>query len=160
MGGGGSPNDLIAFLIAMKQTSLQIALKKLQDKLKFLPAVAESTLFVEIDKNKELIASLNRKQLRAGLRADDTEIKPYYRNLIYKGKLRPVDLKNTGAFYDSIQVTVLDDGIEIDATDSKTQELQAKYGKKILGLSVDNKRLLLYRLIPNVNANLIKWLQK
>jgi hypothetical protein len=71
-----------------------------------------------------------------------------------------VDLRNTGAFYQSITVEVTDDTVEIDAKDSKTEKLQTKYGKLILGLTIDNKRLFLQRMTPQINERLHTWLQR
>jgi hypothetical protein len=107
-----------------------------------------------------LLEDLNKKQLRKGLRSDDTEINPYYRNIAYKGRLKPVDLRNTGAFYESITVTVLDNSLEYDATNSKTVELQTKYGTKILGLSQGNKKIFFDRMIPIINKDLLNYLKR
>lgn len=141
-----------------KKSTFQISLQRLSKRLLQLPTVAESAVFEVIDKNSELLEDFNRKQLRKGLRSDDTEITPYYRNILYKGRLKPVDLRNTGAFYQSITVTVLDDSVEFDATNFKTTELQAKYGKKVLGLSENNKSLFFERMTPNINKILLNYL--
>lgn len=144
----------------MKTTDFQKYLRNLQKKTKLLPSVAESTVLDVIDKNSRVLEDFNRKQLRQGIRADGTEIKPYYRNILYKGRLRPVDLRRTGDFYRSIDVEVTDDTVEITATDRKTEQLQAKYGKLILGLTVDNKRLFIDRTKPEINQRIYTWLQK
>jgi hypothetical protein len=141
-------------------TTFQKYLQTFGQKIKILPNVAEATVLDVIDSNSTILENLNRKQLREGIRADGTEIKPYYRNILYKGRLRPVDLRNTGAFYQSITVEVTDDTVEIDAKDSKTEKLQTKYGKLILGLTIDNKRLFLQRMTPQINERLHTWLQR
>ncbi len=141
-------------------TTFQKYLQAFGQKIKILPNVAEATVLDVIDSNSTILENLNRKQLRQGIRSDGTEIKPYYRNILYKGRLRPVDLRNTGAFYQSITVEVTDDTVEIDAKDSKTEKLQAKYGKLILGLTIDNKRLFLQRMTLQINERLYTWLQR
>jgi hypothetical protein len=141
-----------------KTTTFQTRIQQLRKRLIQLPTVAESAVLEVMDKESDLLEDLNKKQLRAGLRSDDSEITPYYRNISYKGRRKPVDLRNTGAFYASITVTVLDNSVEYDATNSKTAELQAKYGKKILGLSEGNKKLFFQRMIPNINKILLDYL--
>lgn len=142
-----------------KITTLQDNIRRLNKRLKLLPTVAESVVFAVIDKESELLEDFNKKQLRQGLRSDGSEITPYYRNILYKGRIKPVDLRNTGAFYESITVTVLDNSVEYNATDSKTEELQAKYGTKILGLSSENKRLFFKRMIPIINKDILDYLK-
>lgn len=50
------------------------------------------------------------------------------------------DLKLAGAFYRATSVTVGGQSIKIDSSDSKSAELQAKYGKEIFGLNGVYKR--------------------
>lgn len=91
------------------------------------------------------IVKLNQGQMFIGRRADGTEILPTYKDStieIKKSKGQPYDrvtLKDTGAFWDSINVNVATDTFLIDASDSKTQGLVKKYGDKILGLSDASK---------------------
>jgi hypothetical protein len=141
-----------------KTTTFQSQIQRLQKRLALLPSVAESAVLEVMDKESELLEDLNKKQLRKGLRSDNSEITPYYRNISYKGRRKPVDLKQTGAFYESITVTVTDNSVVYDATNNKTETLQAKYGVKILGLSEDNKRLFFQRMTPNINKILLNYL--
>lgn len=142
-----------------KTTTFQTDIQRLQRRFQSLAVVAESTVFKVIDENSELLEDFNKKQLRKGLRSDDTEITPYYRNITYKGRLKPVDLRNTGAFYESITVTVQDNSVDFDATNNKTAELQTKYGEKILGLSENNKNVFFDRVKPNINKILFEYLK-
>jgi hypothetical protein len=141
-----------------KITTFQSQIQRLNKRLALLPSVAESAVLEVMDKQSELLEDLNKKQLRKGLRSDDSEITPYYRNISYKGRRKPVDLKQTGAFYESITVTVTDNSVIYDATNNKTETLQAKYGIKILGLSEDNKKLFFQRMKPNINKILLNYL--
>ncbi len=62
--------------------------------------------------------------------------------------------------FNGLNEGVTDDTVEIDAKDSKTEKLQTKYGKLILGLTIDNKRLFLQRMTPQINERLHTWLQR
>jgi hypothetical protein len=65
----------------------------------------------------------------------------------------PYTLYDTGAFYSSMIITVLDDAIEIDADPIKvdefgqTTDLFNEYGDGIIGLTDDHKTLLADELI-------------
>jgi len=48
------------------------------------------------------------------------------------------DLKLTGAFYNSFKMMLKGKKVEINATDSKTAKLIAKYGPDIFGLTADS----------------------
>jgi hypothetical protein len=60
-----------------------------------------------------------------------------------------VTLKDEGDFHKSFQLVINEKGFEVIATDYKTNELQARYGKDILGLAKnvwDKKMRKLYIL--------------
>jgi hypothetical protein len=94
---------------------------------------------------KEDIAELNRGQMFLGKRADGTDITPTYADLtiaIKESLGEPSDrvtLRDTGAFWDSIEVDANSETFTIDATDEKTNKLVKKYGNKIFGLSKESK---------------------
>ncbi|WP_080057185.1 hypothetical protein [Spirosoma aerolatum] len=94
-----------------------------------LEQVCEQTVM----QHEAQITDFNRKQLDKGLRSDGSDL-GQYSSIKYKGRLRPVDLDLTGAFRDSFQVDPETGGFIINATDSKTEKLQTKYGEDILGV--------------------------
>lgn len=90
----------------------------------------------------ENYTGLQKDQLSEGLRSDDKPIfniltgrdsySPGYAKK--KGRSRPIDLKNTGAFYSEIFLDVRADDFLVDSADSKTESLIQRYGDKIFGL--------------------------
>ena len=87
-----------------------------------------------IASNEHEISDLNREQLNKGLTANGRDLGEY-RNFGYKGRLRPVDLRDTGAFQEKIFAVPFQDKLELIGTDEKTDKLQDKYGDDIIGLS-------------------------
>ena len=86
--------------------------------------------------------------MHKGLNADGDPI-GQYQSEIYaemKHSMNPLpgfgvpDLKLTGAFYRATSVSVGSQTLKIDSSDSKSTELQAKYGKEIFGLNGVYKR--------------------
>lgn len=79
-----------------------------------------------------------------GIRSDGKPVRPkYVKNTIkIKQKLnQPTDrvtLRDTGNFHESFLIIFEDDSFYITSTDSKTQDLVKKYGKKIFGLTEEN----------------------
>jgi hypothetical protein len=72
-----------------------------------------------------------------------------YQNEVYaemKHSMNPLpgfgvpDLRLTGAFYRATSVTVSGQSVITNSSDSKSAELQAKYGKEIFGLNGVYKR--------------------
>lgn len=104
-----------------------------------------------IESDAELLANYNKDQLNRGLTSKGEEISPGYASPIYeseKNALNPLpglgvpDLKLTGAFYGGFNVTAGYTGIfTFDSSDSKTPQLEAKYGKYIFGLTNENKKI-------------------
>ena len=127
-------------------------LKDLANKLKNINFVQEATKIAgqEID----FFEDANRDQLLAGKRASGIDITPKYRSTIYAikkpklfgRKLLTPNLKDTGAFHRSITAEVRNKKIYIDAVDEKTESLQEKYKKTILGVSEENQQ----KFIDNV----------
>ena len=118
------------------------ALAQLKKQLLTIPV--KEILRESLTENKPVIEDLNAAQLQAGIRADNSPITPTYRNPLYaqyKNRRNPKpgfgrpDLKNTGAFYEGIDARVTSEGLEIESTEGKTKELQAKYGPEIIGLT-------------------------
>ena len=119
-----------------------------------------------IEETSEDISNFNRKQLFEGTRSTGTEIKPFYSPytiLLKDQKGQPTDrvtLKDTGDFYNSIQVDVKTDSYDIIATDYKYDKLANKYGKTILGLNVNNKtQYIFYSFFPALRERITKKLE-
>lgn len=92
-----------------------------------------SAIDYAVGQNKEQLEDLNTLQLDEG---SDTEGKSLgnYRNIAYKGRLNPVDLKDTGAFRKGLKVKSVKGVIEMDSTDKKTVKLAERYGDNIVGI--------------------------
>ena len=105
--------------------------------------IVKDLVMLEADFAKDL----NRSQLTEGQNIDKSDIEPAYSRVTVSYKKSKsqisdrVTLKDTGDFYKSFTVKANADSFVINATDSKTNKLQKKYGDKILGLSEENKAL-------------------
>ena len=97
----------------------------------------ERAIKESIEAHSNEIADLNTEQLNKGLKADGGTTGDYA-NIGYKGRLRPVDLYDTGDFHKSIHAKAFKKAFEIVATDEKTDKLQDRYGDDILGLTDQN----------------------
>jgi hypothetical protein len=108
---------------------------------------------------------LQREQMMSGLREDGRPIynvksgsdtySPSYAKK--KGKSKPIDLYNTGAFQSNIFLHSDNaDKFVVDSADSKSAKLQENYSTRIFGLDQDNK----VQLIPIVRQYLVEELQK
>lgn len=102
---------------------------------------------------------LQREQMRQGYREDGHPIfnvktfkdtySPSYAK--YKGKSKPIDLYDTGAFQGDIFLSVDDNTkFTVDSADSKSGMLQENYGTKIFGLDNESK----YSFKPVAQENL------
>lgn len=104
-----------------------------------------------IEDNRESIADMNAAQMAQGLRADGSEILPYYADLTISMKKKRsglsgvfdhVTLYNTGAHYAGLYAEVKGDEIEYGSRDEKSAVLQKKYNTakgSIYGLSTDSR---------------------
>jgi hypothetical protein len=95
---------------------------------------------------EEFIVDLNRSQMEdKGIRGNSTKITPKYVPFTIKVKkakgqvFSHVTLTDTGDFSDAMFVEFGDDFFFLGSEDIKTQELVAKYGKEIFGLTKDNQ---------------------
>lgn len=115
-------------------------------------------LGIVLDANAAFIENLNRAQLFAGKDASGADITPDYTEfttLVKAEKNQPSDrvtLRDTGAFYESIFSDVFENAFEIKADDPKTNELKAKYGPDILGLTTESKEKLTAHIRPQFVA--------
>lgn len=91
--------------------------------------------------NVDHIAQLNRDQMNAGIRADESSIKPDYRKITkaYKASKGQeydfVNLRDTGEFQSKIFVRINGNQYSIYSSDSKADDLTAKYRVEIWGLT-------------------------
>ena len=107
--------------------------------LKFDEMCAEAVV-----ENEKHAADLNRQQLFQGERADGTEMPPYsFVSVNYFNKPNgPIRLFDTGDFYKGFifasKTGTAKFPLFLTSTDSKTNELQSRYGKEIFGLTEIN----------------------
>lgn len=98
-----------------------------------------------VNDNSEQIEDLNTGQLDQGMDSEGQLITPFYTPFtvqIKKAKGQEADfvtLKDTGAFRKSFKTDVFADRFQIDATDSKRDELVEKYSKEIFGLTEESQ---------------------
>lgn len=105
---------------------------------------AEQVVSDVYEQTKEPLADLNAVQLLNGLSAKGKNLKSYS-NPVYaelKNRMNPLpgfgnpDLRLTGAFYRGIYASSQGGRLSITSTDSKTPDLEKKYGElNIFGLS-------------------------
>lgn len=92
-----------------------------------------------IEANEEIISDQVTNQLNKGFDGNGEDLGEYA-NYAYKNRWKPVDLKLTGAFHESIKPKTYPDYFEMTASDPKTEELTQKYGDAILNLSEEGVR--------------------
>lgn len=106
---------------------------------------AEIPRIIQSDANE--LASYNKSQLYIdGIDSESKRLREYSLNTeAYKlAKGQPIDrttLFDTGSFYRQWVVQVSNTDINFNSTDSKTPDLENKYGSKIFGLTTKNKSL-------------------
>ena len=131
-------------------------LRHFQNSLNLFDIVSEAVKSAKID---NLIIKKNQKQLSEGKNSLGEDITPPYSAVTVafkKAKGQPADrvtLKDTGEFYESIKVTMDQDGIKIEAqpfkTDPNTGEttnLFDKYGEEVIGLTQNHVNQIISRL--------------
>lgn len=119
-----------------------------------------------LEQNKEKIVELNVKQLNElGVNSLGIQIDTYapyspYTVYVKKQKGQPTDrvtLRDTGDFHRSFDVVFEPSSFYITATDSKTEDLVAKYGVNIFGLTAENRTDLTESyVVPEVIKNIRK----
>ena len=98
-----------------------------------------------IQETKDTLITLNQDQLYyLGQDSSGQELKPYsFLTEHYKRmKSQPFDrttLRDTGSFYKGFNIKTSNTFITFDSTDSKTPDLQEKYGAKIFGMNDESK---------------------
>lgn len=121
---------------------------KLRDNLKKLQNGGVEVIVKKlVSKDSDDIVDFNtdNQLFDKGINNDGTDVEPAYTKLtvsIKKQKGQPtnrVTLKDTGSFHKKFFLDAEKDGFRIDSTDSKTDDLVEKYGKKIFGLTDNSK---------------------
>ncbi len=141
-------------------------LKKLAQN--FINLDTKEILFRTVSNNpqlEKLAIKLNQEnQLKFGKTADGNFLGDYSQTSVdvYGKEPGPIQLKDTGDFYDSFQVILLDDGFVIDADGFKTDDsgettnLFSKYGQDITGLNDENLSIFIKELQPKIAEAIIR----
>lgn len=112
----------------------------------------------------KLAIQLNQEnQLQHGLTANDGFLGNYSKASVevFGKSPGPIQLKDTGAFYDSFHVVLSEDGFIINADGEKDGEnLFVKYGQDITGLDETSLAIFRSRLIPYVRKIIINEILK
>lgn len=107
--------------------------------------------------NKEAILQLNDKQLDKGIDARGADLGSY-KNFKYKGRFRPIDLKQTGEFRGEEDIVVDETQMLFVDPNAKTDSLMNRYGEDILGLTDQSEaeagRLLTPAVIQKLETQL------
>lgn len=121
----------------------------------------------ELAKSAEKLAELQVGQMLVGHNARGDKIGWYldkdYR--ILKHSLNPypgfgyVDLKMTGAFYEGVFAEIDMDDIIFDSTDSKSDDLQERYGEEIFGLDEEMTKQFQEQFYDDIMEKIQKALQ-
>jgi len=109
----------------------------------------EYALQQAILENKESILRLNDKQLDKGIDAKGDDLGQYI-NFKYKGRFRPVDLKQTNEFRSEEDIVVDDRSMLFVDPNWKTDQLMNRYGEDIIGLTDDSEAEAAQLLTPSV----------
>jgi hypothetical protein len=100
-------------------------------------------------RHRVFIADLNRKQLRAGEKADGSDMPDYVADSKQPSAPGAITLFDEGDFHDAIDVMFSDEGFDIVNDDEKAEFLLAKFGE-VLGLNQENRLLLRARMLPGL----------
>jgi hypothetical protein len=123
---------------------------------------------VIIELTSDEIILLNQAQMyKSSLDSLGNNLGGYYFELYenIKKELNPalgglVDLYLTGDFYSGFFVSIEEDNFIIGSTDSKSDDLESKYGKAIFGLSDESKAIYIKGLFFNTLKNYIEGITK
>lgn len=108
----------------------------------------DSIIRQALEENESAVIGLNiyTQLYDEGIRSDGKPVKPDYHPNTIQIKLerdppQPTDrvtLRDTGNFHESFVIVFEEDSFYITSTDSKTEKLTSRYGKKIFGLTEEN----------------------
>lgn len=116
-------------------------LQQLKHKFESLPVVLPLIFRQVFEDIASVVEDMNIEQLDRGERADGSSL-PHYSPVsvrVFGKRPGPMNLHDTGAFWQGITLEVFDDGIELKGRDMKTQMLQLRYGDDIIGLQEGSK---------------------
>lgn len=136
-----------------------------QDRLKRLEIGQE--IRKELAKNAEKLAELQTEQMSVGHNARGCKIGWYlnkdYAELKHTMNPKPgqgyVDLKLTGDFYEGVFAEIDMDDIIFDSTDSKSDDLQERYGEEIFGLDEEMTKQFQEQFYDDIMEKIQKALQ-
>lgn len=136
------------------------AIKKKVDALKKFQGEAEERVIEQVRKNEDFALFLvTEDQLFKGFDSEGRRIRPPYAALtrqIKRQKGQPTDrvtLRDTGAFYEGMEMIYGSDEFTIINIDAKTPKLRAKYGRDILGLNKQSRDLLALKIKPDLQED-------
>lgn len=110
------------------------------------------------------IVKYNTDQLYAGQDAKGQKLKPSYSRVKYaraKNSMNSLpglgnpDLKVTGKFYRGFYLTAKNGKFEFFSSDEKTDDLKAKYGSDIFGLTKENEQTVNFE---KIYPRLLQWI--
>ena len=106
-----------------------------------------------MEENNWDIVDLNRAQMDEGINALGQQIKPQYTKLTkflkqQKGqRWDVVTLHDTGEFQSKMFLKLSGNKFSIDSSDSKTADLEKKYGNGVFGLGKDSKQVAWHSIL-------------
>jgi len=112
---------------------------------------------------KLAIQLVQRRQLKFGITGDDHFLGEYSAaSVLFYGKEEgPIQLKDTGEFYESMEMVLTDDGFFINADGQKDDtNLFIEYGSDITKLNDKNFSIFIDRLVLYIQEAIIKMLFK
>lgn len=119
-----------------------------------------------LNDNDKFITELNKKQLEKGEKADGTFMREYSYRTIKQRQLEgnPVKgsliaLYDTGDFWKGFWAIANDGKLELLSSDRKTNELIARYGDDIFGLTKSNFEILGEKIMPQLRQKVINFLK-
>lgn len=147
-----------------------LSIRNLIYRLRKFKSVLDEELQTELKHNEDVIIKMitNEQLYERGIEGMGVEIASYapykystIRSKRYKNQpYNRVTLKDTGKFYESLELIIDDNGFYIDSYDSKAPDLLEKYGKTIFRLTNENLKILLNEYIrPSLTSKLANYIK-
>lgn len=117
----------------------------------------------QIVKNEDYITELNTNQLFAGEKSNGQSLPNYSPTSVnvFGKPSGAIRLYDEGDFYDGFYLSKKDSfPFELDSRDSKSDELQDRYGIEIFGLTNDSTDDLNEEILPEIQSSFIEQIQK
>jgi hypothetical protein len=135
---------------------VSVKLKKLATRVSQIPMMFEQEAQKEGVRQQGYISKLNVDQLKAGTKADDSDMPKYSPNSRSRHAPAKIKLWDTGDFHSGIEpLFESNEGFDMVGTDQKTNLLVGIYGK-ILGLNKESRAKLAKRMLPKLAARMLK----